>query len=427
MNCPAFNRKFPNEESLIQYIEQNRELDIVKGHCSLLIFACKKKYETAAFKLLEHRPDEIKLSQIHNGSTALMIACKNGLTDIVNSILDFGSDDILINKTDHNNDNAFAIICSPKTPIPIDVRTKLCYKILDNHLDGLYLYSKNRQGNTPLMVACESELEDLVLNVLYDVNPMMLNLGATNNKGEDILQIAYFYGLWDHVFPKLNETIDLHKGNVGNLPKLPTYDKPTIDLNTKVYDVIELQEHIVQDYIRKDPGNIVIKVGDKLHLSNREYIKRQAGSAFVFECKEANIKRKDNITANLPLYNLKMIGVDVTPDQVGIIPEYIFVNTSPENKQNGMEYVINSNDQLFSIIPVYDRMLVSVISANEYVGIGSGFSGVGSVHCQAGQGGLSGIIVKAYPGETVVRETRRNTRRSTHRPRNRMTRSSSIA
>ena len=51
------------------------------------------------------------------------------------------------------------------------------------------------------------------------------------------------------------------------------------------------------------------------------------------------------------------------------------------------------------------------------------------MHCQAGQGGLSGMIVKAYSGETVVREpqTRRNTRRSTTRgrPRNRNTRSRS--
>jgi hypothetical protein len=93
-----------------------------------------------------------------------------------------------------------------------------------------------------------------------------------------------------------------------------------------------------------------------------------------------------------------MIGVNVPSDQVGIMPEYIYYYTKNVNgsNENGIQYILNSNDQLFTVIPLYNKLLVSVISADEYNNIGRNVTQTSSLHCQVGQGGLSGVIVKAY-------------------------------
>jgi hypothetical protein len=51
---------------------------------------------------------------------------------------------------------------------------------------------------------------------------------------------------------------------------------------------------------------------------------------------------------------------------------------------------------MFAIIPL-DKILVSVISLEELDKVGTKFSGANALHCQAGQGGLAGIIISASP------------------------------
>ena len=191
------------------------------------------------------------------------------------------------------------------------------------------------------------------------------------------------------------------------MPEIPAFKQQMIDLTKEAYDAIDLKNVIIKDYLNEDKDNIVIKVDDKYYLSSRETIARQQNDAIVFECKEVNIKKPYNIITNLPLYNLKMIGVNVPTEQVGIMPEYIYYYTKNVNgsNENGIQYILNSNDQLFSVIPLYNKLLVSVISADEYNNIGRNVTQPSSLHCQSGQGGLSAVIVKAYPVSVNTRKT----------------------
>jgi hypothetical protein len=89
MSCFFFNNKFPNEDSLIKYINENRALNITQNGCSLLLFACIKEYQTASLKMLEKNPSQLNLSLVKDGKTALSVACQYGLTGVINKILDF--------------------------------------------------------------------------------------------------------------------------------------------------------------------------------------------------------------------------------------------------------------------------------------------------------------------------------------------------
>ena len=72
---------------------------------------------------------------------------------------------------------------------------------------------------------------------------------------------------------------------------------------------------------------------------------------------------------------------------------------------DGIDELLTSKDSwpYYSIIPLSDKILVSIISKNEALKIGTSLgSGVSALHCQAGQGGLAGILIKAYPNKEVV-------------------------
>ena len=68
---------------------------------------------------------------------------------------------------------------------------------------------------------------------------------------------------------------------------------------------------------------------------------------------------------------------------------------------DGINKIVENNSSLdiqqnlFSIIPLPDKTLVSIISLEEVNNIGFGFSEASSLHCQTGQYGLAGLIVKA--------------------------------
>ena len=437
MSCPFFTNKFPTEDSLITYINENQTLEIIKNGCSILMFACMNKYQTAALKILEKTPSKIKLSQFKNGTTALIASCKNGLVNVIDKLLDFDPNDILVNYHDENSDNPISIICKSDI-INVNDKIDLLEKILDIHFTDLDLSSQNKQGNTPLMLMCSNfELEDIALKTITDYDLDRLNINAVNNKDENAETIAYENAMYpvyqeiirlkrrfmpdeyedayeDEYYSRISqreshsdvennddENDEDEYGATGYMPEIPEFKQQMIDLTKEAYDIIELKNIKIQDYLNENKDNIVIKVEEEYYLSNRDDIARQQNDAIVFECKVANIKKKYNVIANLPLYNLKMIGVDVTPEKVGIIPEYIYYYMKNVNgsNENGIQYILNSNDQLFSVIPLNEKILVSVISANEFNNIGNDLTQASSLHCQAGQGGLTGVIVKAYPAK----------------------------
>ena len=177
-----------------------------------------------------------------------------------------------------------------------------------------------------------------------------------------------------------------------SMPPLPNYDKQFIDVNGSGYNPLMMETTSVKDYLEEDTkDNIAILYNGKVYLSSRSTIEQQEYDALVYECLEGDKKTFKNIVGNLPLYNIKKIGLDLSSDNaVGIEAEYIYIG--------GIDSLMEDDGQLFSILPLVDKQLVSVISYNESQKVGTvQGSGLSALHCQAGQGGLAGIIVKAYP------------------------------
>ena len=215
------------------------------------------------------------------------------------------------------------------------------------------------------------------------------------------------------------------------MPPTPSYSQQIIDVDAEGYDPFLMDNQKISDYIKEDSKeNVVIIYNGKYYLSTRAIIEQQEDEALVYECIETKLERYDgvkeyqNIVGNLPLYNIKKIGIDISSDNaVGIEAEYIYME--------GIDELLSAPDAwpYYSIIPLPDKMLVSVISKNEALKIGSGFSGVSALHCQAGQGGLPGILVKAYPNKEVVggrkaRKSKKNRKTKTKKSRKTKTKKS---
>lgn len=184
----------------------------------------------------------------------------------------------------------------------------------------------------------------------------------------------------------------------GEMPPIPNYPKQIIDVNAEGFDPILMDKQNVEEYLKENKQeNVAILCNGKIYLSTRGTIDQQAEEALVYECIEGDKKRKNNVIGNLPLFNIKKIGIDLSSDNaVGVESEYIYMD--------GIDDLLMSESfwQYYSIIPLPDKQLVSVISKNEAFKIGTNLgSGYGALHCQAGQGGLAGIIVKAYPSNST--------------------------
>jgi hypothetical protein len=194
----------------------------------------------------------------------------------------------------------------------------------------------------------------------------------------------------------------------GVIPTTPDYPKQIIDINANGFEPTMMENIKVEDYLKEDKkDNIAILYNGKTYLSSRSIIEQQENDAIIYECLEGGMKTKEklysNVIGNLPLYNIKKIGIDISSDNAaGIEPEYIYMNGIDELFED------SNNWQYYSIIPLLDKQLVSVISLSEAANLGSDFSGVSALHCQAGQGGLAGIIVKAYPSNISGGKKRRN-------------------
>lgn len=436
----SFENQFPNETTLIDYIDDNKPLNIIDSNGdSLLIFACTKKYSDAALKILIHPAEQINLSysSIYSNTTALLEACKNDLVDVIDKMLEFNAEEIVLNFKNDDNESAISVLCNDKTIMNENNKTVLSIKMIQKFALEIDLSIQNKDGNTPLMLAIMSKLLSVANEMLDRFNAKELNLDAINKKGDDAEALADNENLYEIIqsiryvyrqqmmeedeenihIPTRNQDDNSQNNNSeddnsqdgsenseldvkqqfkqGKMPPVPSFDKQIININEEGYDPIMMENVNVKSYLDDEEDNIAIKINGKVYLSSRENLKRQINDALVFECVEADIKLPNNIVSNLPLYNLKMIGINVESEQVGTIPEYIYYHSS--GNEDGIEDVIYGEEgQLFSIIPLHDKMLVSVISWNELQRLGTGFSGASAVHCQAGQGGLTGIIVKAF-------------------------------
>jgi hypothetical protein len=182
-----------------------------------------------------------------------------------------------------------------------------------------------------------------------------------------------------------------------DMPPIPDFPKQFIDINGIGTDPMMMETRNVKEYLEEDKvDNIALLYNGKIYLSSRSIIEQQENDALVYECLQGDIKTFENIVGNLPLYNIKKIGVEETA------PEYIYMG--------GMDsLLLDENWQLYSILALPDKILASVISYNEAQKVGTEFSGVSALHCQNGQGGVAGIVVKAYPNSSGGRKKRKKT------------------
>lgn len=423
-----FESMFPNKKKLEIYIRGNHSLSIQdKYGDTLFMFVVKSpNYTDIALQMLSYGPDALHLrGQNKNGQTALSIACILHLKEIILKMLDFGPDAIFINSRDNFNDTP--IMDSIKEAKKNSMMIEIIDKMLDFGPSILDLSIVNNKGYTALMLACKYELSDIVSKMLdsYSRQYYDLNLFQENDQGETALDISARNNLQEIsnlISERMREEehnqmdIPMNSNNNSAIPNTPAYSNGTmpslsyqdiqkyqqnhsftIDLDQDGFDPFLLDNQNILSYLKEDlADHIAIKYNNKVYLSKRSILAQQKTDATVFECLKA-IKNPANIVFNLPLFNIKKIGINLSSDTaVGIEPEYIYmdgidkiIHPRPASSSSSIQ------ENLFTILAITNKILVSVISLEEVKKIGSDFAGASSLHCQPGQGGLAGIIVGA--------------------------------
>jgi ankyrin repeat protein len=411
MNNIDFNNLFPTQESLVKYIDDKKALDITDYESNtLLIYICNhilnsndmNSWIHLAMKMLEFPPSQINLKHANNeGNTALILV--SGVDNVVvKKMLSFGPEEVNLNAVEHTLLMNALMYCLTKDS------EEIALEMLHLPTIDISVQNINKDGYTPLMLACEEKLEEVALTMIDLFPTDILNVFQKNNKNQNAFDIALNNNLVN-VYRLLNytnyvrsneEDSESQDSNIEKeeekqwankeMPVIPTYPEQFINNSENGYDPFLLEEKNIKEYLDEDNDNIVILYEGKNYLLSRSIIQKQWEEAIVFECLNAEgIKNPTNIVKNLPLFNIKSIGIDIPTDKIGIWPEFIY--------EDGMDNIFLPNeDQYFSIIPLVDKMLISVISLNEVKKIGTALgSAYGSLHCQNGQGGMAGIIVAA--------------------------------
>ena len=400
-----FDELFPTKQSLVKYIDDGNSLDIMDSEQNtLLIYICTNILQGSddgfwnkqAMKMLELPPSQINLKYANSDGITGLILVSGVDNEVAMKMLSYGPEAVNLNSVEQNNKmNALMYGCT------VDGE-EVAIEMLKLPTIDISLQNVNNDGYSPLMLACENEVEEIALSMIDWFPTEKLNIFQKNNRGKNAFDLALdnemmeVYRILGQMMNEEERNNDMYGTNntkdkwaQGVMTDIPNYELQLIDGSKNGYDSVMLEERNVKEYIDEDKGNIVILYEGKNYLLTRSTIERQMEDGIVFECLLAGgDKSPPNIVQNLPLFNIKMIGIDIPTDKTGIWPEFIYLD--------GIKNIITSENQYFSVIPLLDKMLVSVISMNEAKKWGTGQgSAAGSLHCQNGQGGMAGIIVPA--------------------------------
>jgi len=409
---------FPDTKSLETYIDDNNPLDIIDTNSdTILIYVSthilydrdSQPWVEVALKILDHTPEEIKLNyQAPNGLTAFILV--SGINDeIVMKMLSFGAEAVNINAIEKNNKNN-ALMYACQSAESDQALAMLAFPSISESLKVI-----NIIGETPLIIATSQGLNEVVQKML-EFPPEVLQLFHTDNNGNTALDLSVDslsnatsrelesimrdYEGSEMDIPNDNDNNDSNNNNnsrsqmrpfaEGEMPTLPNIPEQIIDNSQEGFNPIMREDENIAEYLNENKeDNIVILYQDKNYLLSKSTIQRQLEDGIVFECINAEgIKDPPNIIKNLPLFNIKIIGIDIPTDRVGLDPEFIYLD--------GIQYILDNNHQYYSVVPLMDKILVSVMSLHEIKKVGTDAgSAAGSLHCQNGQGGMAGIIVPA--------------------------------
>ena len=425
---------FNDIKVLETYIQSGQPLNIIDRSTdyTLFMFVCDKILNTQpyqpwaklAMKMLDLNADQINLKYANRDGITALILVSGVDVDVALKIIEFGPLNANINAVEKDNRmNALMYACTEDTE-------EVALKLLSLPQIVTSVQNINKNGYTPLMIACEEGLEEVALTMLEGF-PNALHLFQRNRQEQTAFDIAVENEEMSSVYRLIGEYMDDEQsmGNVirddddeqeqeqteakpkpwanKEMPNIPSFPEQIIDINGIGYDPFLLEERNIKEYLEEDKqDNIVIVFEGKNYLVSKSTIERQMEGAIIFECLVAdNTKDYPNIVLNLPLYNLKAIGIDVPNEKIGVWPEFIYLD--------GMKEAVSSQDNLFSVIPLVDKMLVSVISINEVKKVGTTQgSGFGALHCQNGQGGMAGILVPAKASSSGGRKRRTNKKKS---------------
>jgi len=161
----------------------------------LLFFPIANNDEQSLLYLLE-KGININQKDTHEGKTALIYACEYGHQKIIKLLIDYGSN---INEKDKNGENA--LIIAFKYGYLEIVKLLIQNSTNDNYLKIIDLLIKNNElsrnmnkkdkdGNTPLMLACHNGYLEIVQFLIKNG----ANVNEKNHIGENALMFASMFG-----------------------------------------------------------------------------------------------------------------------------------------------------------------------------------------------------------------------------------------
>ena len=167
----------------------NLGMNYAEERSRMLILAARDGNIDFVEELLEFPGIDVNI-QDHNGNTALMLASKNGHTDVVNTLLDYYNE---------NNDGDIVYTAT----VNRQGRNALMLAVMNNHYDiaetllkdeyieesAFSFYLEDINGNTVLMLAQKNgndELVDLITARLLDTKSNNRNNGNNNNNNNNL-------------------------------------------------------------------------------------------------------------------------------------------------------------------------------------------------------------------------------------------------
>ena len=168
---------FPNYSNDLVLIDKNKEF----------ILACEINDIVKFEELLNNYDIDVNVGDNVNNSTSLMIACKNGHTDITRLLLK--RNDIKVNVRNNEGNTALMFAC--------EYRYRDIIEILLTKND-INVNEKNNEGNTVLMIACLYRYTEIV-KLLLERDDIQIEINEKNNEGDTVLMIACYLHYYEIV------------------------------------------------------------------------------------------------------------------------------------------------------------------------------------------------------------------------------------
>ena len=142
-----------------------------------------------------------------------------------------------------------------------------------------------------------------------------------------------------------------------------------INKTATVYDLIELDDINIIDYLKSDEDNIIFKLNNSyfpLNKNNLRGIIRNA-SNIKFECLVVGTLRRENINTRVPYLNMNSLGI-----------------SSGLCLFDQIKYILGSN---LKVIEMQLQTPAKTLASTVSLSVLNGGSTVNASHCQEGQGG----------------------------------------